>query len=180
MCVLTFPLTFVPAAQMLEQMLAEGSNGYRPIAGDDKLPIAPEGAIPRWLFLGRRLLLVMGCTVVASIVPCFAMVLTVHAFLCCVSSLLQVISLLGGCTVALLSFILPPLLHLRLVAGPALRAQACGRDEESQRAPSLLTLKLTCVLDVVLTGCGVLLSALATGTIIADCIGRFQAGLACR
>lgn len=110
MGLLTYPLTLVPAAQMLEHQISsccasslEHRWGYTAITerspsspSNHDAPHSRSSATLRYL---NRLLLVAATTFVAVAIPCFG----------------TVISLLGGFTIAIVDFILPPLLHLRIL-----------------------------------------------------------------
>jgi amino acid permease len=86
-----------------------------------------------------RVLLVSVSTIVAGCVPCFG----------------AVVSLLGCCTVSVLSFVLPPFFHLRLVS----RAGGRGFSE-----------------DLALTVLGSVLCVTATSVTVADSVGKFRSG----
>eukprot|EP01032_Pedospumella_encystans_P017187 gene17187-19595_t len=138
---LTYPITLAPAAQMLEHHLAttyehllrssgpssaRNSASYSPIEEDfeespryarranaDAVLSSPSPRVDTTKIVdtadwsepsvytrcGNRFFMGFFTTVVAAYIPCFGMV----------------ISLLGGFTIAILDFILPPLLHLRIV-----------------------------------------------------------------
>lgn len=87
-CVLTLPLPFLPAAQLLEQVWLHGCrtmvmNGYQSISskGDDQQGEEEEEfsfrhaePAPHWQLCIHRLVLMGFCTFLAASLPCFAMV----------------------------------------------------------------------------------------------------------
>ncbi len=134
-CLFTFPLTLVPPAQMIEQLLhhnlrfflpsssgkgllshttsytsIEGSDSNKAGAGDPNEERSSEmysediEEPPTTLRFSVRFLLISMCTVLAISIPCFG----------------DVISLLGSFTVSILSFVMPPILHYRLVSSQLL------------------------------------------------------------
>jgi len=121
-CLLSFPLTLLPAAKMIEKgivnlfpsvLSATSSNEYSPIFERGRInsssavfeitnEIEESESIdpPVYLCYIVRLCLTIFTSVLAITIPCFALV----------------ISLLGSCTVSLLTYIIPPLLHFYLVS----------------------------------------------------------------
>jgi|Transcript_5630 hypothetical protein len=130
---MTFPITLAPAAKMIEYYSVLDAScclGATPplastptrsygtygsvadsdttdeemsptVYGNSSGPSSPTSSIDynrvvRWL---NRLILVIFTTAVATYIPCFG----------------SIISLLGGFTTTILDFVLPPLLHLRIV-----------------------------------------------------------------
>ena len=176
-CVLTFPLTFLPPAQMIQKYLQisrreacekaamskAAVRGYgslqstRPAADrdaeEDAPLLSPATTAPETPAVSPALhcALVAACTCAAVFVPCFA----------------TVISVLGAMTVALLSFVLPPLLHLAIVSYP--RYVAGARQAERWQLG----------VDVVLLVCGLLLSALSSFLIVAQAAAKVRAGEGC-
>ena len=121
-CLLSFPLTLLPAAKMIEKGIVNlfpsvlsvtSSNEYSPIFERGRInsstavfeitnEIEESESIdpPAYLCYFVRLCLIIFTSVLAISIPCFALV----------------ISLLGSCTVSLLTYIMPPLLHFYLVS----------------------------------------------------------------
>jgi amino acid permease len=120
-CVLSFPFTFLPPAQMIEQrIMGVGSatdkrGGYQPIPSaepsssssssgisgppEDALTQgAPKPSLPKAFYVIRAALVAL-CTILATVVPCFG----------------AVVSLLGSFTVTVLTFVLPPVCHLSIL-----------------------------------------------------------------
>lgn len=111
-CLTTYPLTFIPPATMIEQLIIQnlsfwGLNGryrYRSIfpnneKGDN---VEHEENISTSMRLLVRGILILFTTVTSRLVPCFG----------------DVIAVIGCFTVSILSFIMPPLLHMKLVSYP--------------------------------------------------------------
>ena len=115
-CLLSFPLTLLPAAKMIEKGIVNlfpsvlsvtSSNEYRRINSSTAVfeitnEIEESESIdpPVYLCYFVRFCLIIFTSVLAITIPCFALV----------------ISLLGSCTVSLLTYIMPPLLHFYLVS----------------------------------------------------------------
>mmetsp|Transcript_2876 Transcript_2876/g.4376 ORF Transcript_2876/g.4376 Transcript_2876/m.4376 type:complete len:499 (+) Transcript_2876:60-1556(+) len=145
-CLVSFPLTMVPPAEMIEQMIIQSIRRWtRP-----SQPLVEEGGVSlphyssltsesdvrqtelveerhytpehfeepsmmlRW---SNRLFLVVMCTALAAHVPCFGLV----------------VSLLGSFTVTILSFVLPPVLHLLIVIKP--RMDYIREEEDGSASP---------------------------------------------
>lgn len=189
-CILTFPLTFLPPAQMIEKYF-EGVGKVKAVEVVDRIATMEggvksaqygsfQGALvgadsnsdseelspllsssaskvsPMFSYV-LRCVLVLLCTSVAVFVPCFA----------------TVISVLGALTVALLSFVLPPLLHLTIISYPRYmggnRGLALNSDWSGWQVSA----------DVVLLVCGLLLTVLTTCLILIQAAAKFSAGLGC-
>lgn len=74
---LTFPLTFVPAAEMIENIASisfcsSNGLGYEPILDDTERSQTSEASIV--LVAARRLLIILACIAVSITIPCFATV----------------------------------------------------------------------------------------------------------
>ena len=158
-CCLSFPFTFLPPAQMIEKYITVSQSSakvsysssrpdkseYSKIPESDsaaKLDIVPPVSPGRTLFSTfalTRACLIGGITLLATVVPCFG----------------AVISLLGAFTVTLLTFVLPPLMHMELMK----------QDFKEKVSPSLEEsnkLWWTVVKDVAATGLGTLLCIVGT------------------
>lgn len=143
-CLLTYPLTLVPPAQMIEQLLIQnlstcgtsgkyayntlrggggGGGGSGNIAGVEKHQSINDSNIEdfdvasyepsTFLRCMVRASLIALCTFIATSTPCFG----------------SVISLLGCFTVSILSFVMPAILHLRLVTIPAQQRDLLQRND---------------------------------------------------
>ena len=100
-CLLSIPLTFLPPSQMIEQywraeraerMSLVEKGEYEVIGGGNEKE-------DNTVNVSIRLIIMICCTLSAAIVPCFG----------------TIVSLLGAFTVSILSYLLPPLLHLKLI-----------------------------------------------------------------
>lgn len=149
-CILSFPLALVPPAQMIEQLLLQsklqltfGGSAYQRITSSPPMITDDEDEFqepPVTLRAACRLGLVTVCTILAANVPCFGFV----------------VSLLGCFTVSILSFVLPPLLHLMLVTIPESQHYALNLSQ-----PFIITRHV--VSDSLLLALGVITFVCATG-----------------
>ena len=136
-CVMTIPLLLVPSSQIVEKFLltlytsqAEGGNqhvaengglaqsgqlDYKALSTSSALQVdegsdtddAVAGEVSFHTRCTNRFCMVMLITTISISVPCFSLV----------------ISLLGCFTVTILCYIMPPLLHLKLVSEPLLQGR---------------------------------------------------------
>lgn len=168
-CVLTFPLTFVPPAQMLEYYFQNirqklkfwNANPYQTINDGDEAPYTEPTL---WVRLLNRSILVGVCTLLATAVPCFGMI----------------ISILGCFTVAILSFVLPPLFHLYIITVPNLTKHQSAimvNREERERLEN--EAKNHYYRGVAHTVGGILLSIIATSVTVYDVISKLESGHGC-
>lgn len=105
-CITTYPLTCIPPASMIEQLIMQWKhsryNRYQSIfiinSSNDDNNYEPTFSIK--LFV--RIFLVFTTTLISIAVPCFG----------------DIIAVVGCFTVTILSFILPPVLHLKLISYP--------------------------------------------------------------
>lgn len=105
-CLTTFPLTFVPPSHMIEQLIMQyGFNRYRyqSIFKGGLSEIDQDNDTPFSIRLLVRCIIVLITTLISFFVPCFG----------------DIIAIIGCFTVSILSFILPPVLHFRLISYPA-------------------------------------------------------------
>ena len=113
-------------------------------------PAAPAVAVAEastTLRCTNRLVMVAATTFIAAALPCFGTVRSLLAYILqwhfmnlnyvgVALAVLQVISLLGGFTIAILDFILPPLLHMRILGFHAhLRLPQCASSEGGIDSP---------------------------------------------
>jgi len=196
-CLLSFPLPFVPPTQMLEKLISNAmeslvasmnsssspsssrlaestvvfkhstpSRSYQAVIdseyshssnaartavfetdiGLESFPSRKESVQisscgKQWLGLLIRFLFISLCTVVATFLPCFGMV----------------ISLLGCFTVTILSFVLPPFFHFQLVSSHS--------NDVSMY-----------VNDILLTAAGSILCAVSTFMVVSDFVDKFNSG----
>lgn len=101
------------------------------------------------------------------------------------------ISVLGCFTVAILSFVLPPILNLLIVTLPSLQSQQ-HQQQNNQRLPVYVTghiaiqydgsnvSKHDYYKDLALFLCGVMLSMISTTVTVMDVINRMEKGLTCK
>lgn len=153
-CLLSFPLSFLPPAQIIEQQVwnSNFSATFWSSTSGQQFPYEPIGqgqgqkresaaaasrrAEPSMLFrCGVRFVLVAVCALLAAHVPCFGMV----------------ISLLGSIGVTILSFVLPPLLHSLLVTGPQRRL--LGSNGTHADLPYYFDIFVTLVGSLLCVGC---------------------------
>ena len=144
-CLLTFPLTFVPAAQMIEQYLLNltliGARSYEAI-NDDSYDEAEFREPTMFLRVLSRSVLLVLVAVLAAYIPCFGLV----------------VSFLGCFTVNILSFVLPPFFRNRLVTLPLIIDEHSVLNETHVSHSSIYkSLRLQYILDVVLTAAGIVL-----------------------
>ena len=102
-CLTTFPLTFIPPSHMIEQLIMQyGFNRYRYQSifkgGLSEIDLEPSFSIR----LLVRCIIVLTTTLISFFVPCFG----------------DIIAIIGCFTVSILSFIMPPVLHFRLISYP--------------------------------------------------------------
>jgi len=207
-CLLSYPLTFVPPSSMIEtfviqvappalqtvltasyQTIPDDSTDSRtsdtetPPLKSDPTCATPLSLEPNTLFrCGNRLVVVCVSTLIAAYMPCFGMVITI----------------LGCFTVAILSFVLPPLLHLILVTIPALKHDSMtirippnssnSYQNEAQEHNPLFSVrsfqlhfppKTQFYFDTLLAICGVLLCGFGTWMSVSDALNKLQHGLHC-
>lgn len=163
-CLFTFPLTLVPPALMIEHLIVQrcrrrnddnlDTNGignpnieYQSINNDiidEDLDTSDHGFYSTIYFSYiNRLILVCFCTVSAIGIPCFG----------------DIISLLGCFTVSILSFVMPPLLHYRIVTYPVLRG---NRLASKVGENDFVSFRYQAIIDIVLTILGVLVSLIGS------------------
>lgn len=163
-CVLTFPLTFLAPAQIIEfalQRWISSRSSYQRIY--DGEPDIPETSL--FMRIGIRIGLIVLCTFFASAVPCFGMV----------------ISLLGCFTVVILSFILPPLFHLFIITVPKLNKQksAISQQSLSYMEDDEKVIKRNYYIGVAHTLAGIVLSLIATSVTAFDVWSKLSSGAGC-
>jgi len=107
-CLTTYPLTCVPPATMIEQLIFQNMS-YWGLSGRYRYQSIFKGSTTDNDFeptVSMRLLvrsiLVLTTTIIAYVVPCFG----------------DIIAIIGCFTVSILSFIMPPVLHLKLISYP--------------------------------------------------------------
>lgn len=180
-CILTFPLTFLAPAQIIEfalQRWISSRSSYQRIY--DGEPDIPETSL--FMRIGIRIGLILLCTFFASAVPCFGMVSYDRYFLLpllCIYA--QVISLLGCFTVVILSFILPPLFHLFIITVPKLNKQksAISQQSLSYMEEDEKVIKRNYYFGVAHTLAGIVLSLIATSVTAFDVWSKLSSGAGC-
>jgi hypothetical protein len=160
----------VELANIADSATVDNSSESTPLRGSDADLAATDRAhrsagdnlYSRVLTRG---LIVCGTTLIATLIPCFGMVraTSLHPLsTACAYAFeiltLQVIALLGGFTVTILSFILPSYLHLQIIGYQHItgsRSTTKGAHSEQDRSDIIRT-------DIFLTVGGTLLCVVAT------------------
>ncbi len=96
--------------------------------------------------------------------------------------MLQIISLLGGFTVAITSFVLPPVLHLYIISHPTKRIVGSLRQIALQKLPFSSGNEYNPVeyyKDIIYTICGILLTLVATSMTLVGFVDQMSSGQGC-
>ncbi len=151
-CLLSYPLALVPLAESMEKAVARAARGHArgPVDDAETAPLRPGAAaasgstsastLPR-LRLVVRAGLVVASAVVATVVPCFGIV----------------VSFLGAFSIALLALVLPPFFHLCLVS-----TTRPTRTESAKNLALLVVGAVATIVATVLTAQAGFLSILTT------------------